>query len=288
MGVDKPDVRLVVHAEITGSLENYLQEAGRAGRDQADAKCVLLYDGKDVDTQFSISKMSQIELRDLKSVWRKIGRLNDTAYGKNQSGEIVATGGEILCETENYMSFDRDDRQADTKVKTALAWLERSGLLERRENQNPHLPRPFGPSEFGAGAGRNRKRRLQPTHLGNLPHHCRNRVQRPRRRPFEYRRFGAGHGMQLHRAARHLKRLEELGVLSNDTNITVILRTDYAKPSEKRLLQVPAWEEKLWQILKKRNPRCRPRQLAEPLSKCRLPPNARSRFGSKTPPKSNS
>jgi len=75
MGVDKPDVRLVVHAEIPGSLENYLQEAGRAGRDQQNARCVLLYDGQDIDTQFGLGKSSQLEWRDLKMVWKRLVQL---------------------------------------------------------------------------------------------------------------------------------------------------------------------------------------------------------------------
>ena len=59
MGIDKPDVRLVIHADIPGSLENYLQEAGRAGRDQQTARCVLLYTQDDVERQFGMSARSQ-------------------------------------------------------------------------------------------------------------------------------------------------------------------------------------------------------------------------------------
>jgi len=51
MGVDHPDVRLVVHAEAPGTLESYYQQAGRAGRDGTAAACVLLWSPKDAITQ---------------------------------------------------------------------------------------------------------------------------------------------------------------------------------------------------------------------------------------------
>jgi len=129
MGIDKEDVRLVLHADIPGSLENYLQEAGRAGRDFAHAECVLLYDEKDIETQFRLGASSELSRKDIAQLLRGIRRAKSDC-----EGDIVLTTAELLRDDEVEAGFDTDDRQYDTKVKAAVAWLERGGFLERNEN----------------------------------------------------------------------------------------------------------------------------------------------------------
>ena len=129
MGIDKEDIRLVLHADVPGSLENYLQEAGRAGRDLKDADCVLLYEENDVEDQFRLGAWSEISRRDIAQILRGIRRAK-----RNQAGEIVLTAGDLLLDDEVETSFDAGEDQADTKVKTAVAWLERAGFLLRDEN----------------------------------------------------------------------------------------------------------------------------------------------------------
>ena len=66
MGIDKPNVRFVVHADVPDCLENYYQEAGRAGRDGKTAYAVLLYDGQDLIDLEELTRLrfpSQEEIR---------------------------------------------------------------------------------------------------------------------------------------------------------------------------------------------------------------------------------
>ena len=130
MGIDKEDVRLVIHADIPGSLENYLQEAGRAGRDQQDAECILLYDEQDIEAQFRLGSRSELSRRDIAQILRGL-----RAARRNREGEVVLTARELLHSDRVETSFDDDDRQADTKVRTAIAWLERAGFVERNQNR---------------------------------------------------------------------------------------------------------------------------------------------------------
>ncbi|MBF0543825.1 MAG: RecQ family ATP-dependent DNA helicase [Candidatus Riflebacteria bacterium] len=135
MGVDKPDIRAVIHFDVPGSLENYLQEAGRAGRDEENAECHLLFSPLDLETQFQLSCDGKINFSDLSGIFRGVKHL---ALSKKDGKikDVVKTPGEILREEETKVdSFDYEDHNADTKLKIAVSWLEKINKLERNWNR---------------------------------------------------------------------------------------------------------------------------------------------------------
>ena len=136
MGIDKPDIRLVVHGDIPSSLESYLQEAGRAGRDQDVANCVLLFANEDVERQFSLSAHSRLQRHEIGAILRALHRIEEKTTKK---GEVVATSGEII-RAEKDQEFERDRTTDDTRVKIAVSWLEEAKLLSREENKVQVFP----------------------------------------------------------------------------------------------------------------------------------------------------
>ncbi|MFZ7111893.1 MAG: RecQ family ATP-dependent DNA helicase, partial [Desulfatiglandales bacterium] len=129
MGIDKSNIRLVLHYDIPGSLENYLQEAGRAGRDMQPADCILLYDPEDAETQFKLGAYSQIDKDEIQRILKSLRRSK-----RNKDNEIVITTQELLRDEELADLYEKEDRSKETKVRTAVSWLERTDFLERNQN----------------------------------------------------------------------------------------------------------------------------------------------------------
>jgi ATP-dependent DNA helicase RecQ len=129
MGIDKENIRLVLHFEMPGSLENYIQEAGRAGRDLKPARCVLLYDPKDAGRQFHMGALSEVKRQEIAQLLRALRRKKP-----NQQGEIVVTSDELLRDEDMADLRLSMTEGKDTKVRASIAWLERAGFLQRNQN----------------------------------------------------------------------------------------------------------------------------------------------------------
>ena len=129
MGVDKSDVGLVIHYDISDSLENYVQEAGRAGRDpHLNAKCYVLYGDEDLDKHFVLLNQTKLSISEIQQVWKAIKVLT------KQRPHVSCSALEIARQA----GWDNSVSDIETRVRTALSALEQSGYIERGNNI-PHV-----------------------------------------------------------------------------------------------------------------------------------------------------
>jgi ATP-dependent DNA helicase RecQ len=123
MGIDKPDVRFVIHMDIPDSIESYFQEAGRAGRDTKLAHAVLLYSPADNKIVEQRIRMNYPEIDEIKQIYRAIGNYYQIPVG-----------------TARYQVFDFNVADFAARYKlsimtiySSLKFLQMEGYLELTE-----------------------------------------------------------------------------------------------------------------------------------------------------------
>ncbi|WP_410478953.1 ATP-dependent DNA helicase RecQ [Pedobacter gandavensis] len=124
MGIDKPDVRFVVHLDLPESLEAYYQEAGRAGRDEQKAYAVLLANKSDRAALKAKYADHFPSVEDVKKVYHYLGNYFQLAFG----------AGEGLTFNFDLADFCKRFNVGVIKTMAALKFLEHDGYLTLSEN----------------------------------------------------------------------------------------------------------------------------------------------------------
>lgn len=245
MGVDKSNVRAVIHAEIPGSLENYLQEAGRAGRDRDPARCILLYDENDVEVQFGLAARSQLSRKDIGEILQVLRK----KAKKVKEGVVVVTAGEILADDDQESNIEAESRDADTRVKTAISWLERARLIQRNENETRVFPASLKVTNMQMAEDKLKGADLSQQMREDYLKIIQLLMNSDATEGVSTDELMLQTGQSSEACVRVLQQMEKLGILSNDLVITARLRKGVVNPSQDIFSQTASVERALLDLL---------------------------------------
>ncbi|WP_420318116.1 RecQ family ATP-dependent DNA helicase [Ekhidna sp.] len=123
MGIDKPDVRTVIHMDLPDSLEAYYQEAGRAGRDEKKAYAVALYHVQDIEELKDRTNRSVVSLEQIKRTYQALANFFKMAIGSHALSSFPF----------NYEQFINTYNLPTVETYSALKKLTDEGLIQMTE-----------------------------------------------------------------------------------------------------------------------------------------------------------
>lgn len=134
MGIDKPDVRRVIHADITMTLEAYYQEAGRAGRDGKQSICTILYDEKDINLQNFFIDATYPKIDDFQKLYVELKKLAQSSEIIMQSLNEIANQASLpiflatnimeYFERSQIISYINSSNESEIKFTAPIARLK--------------------------------------------------------------------------------------------------------------------------------------------------------------------
>lgn len=148
LGVDKPDVRGVLHFETPGSIEAYFQEVGRAGRDGQPSQCLMLYAQADLETQMRFIDSLTPDPDYVKAVYELLVRWSDRLLTVK------------MDDLRAQLSFKN---KSDLRLETAMNLLDRWGVIRwpHRRLDQLSIERPLSPEDLTPELWQARRKQLQ-------------------------------------------------------------------------------------------------------------------------------
>ena len=202
---------------------------------------MLLYTADDVERRFGMSARSRLTRREIHGILRALRSLDRK---KHAGGEVVATEGEILGE-DGENAFERDSATDDTRVRTAVAWLEESELLTRDENVVHVFPSSLRVRSVEEAEERLGRADITRDYRRRLLHIVEALIDAPPDDGVSTDELMGVSGLSPEGVRGALHDLERLGISSNDTALTAFVHAGVERSSRKRLEEAVALETAL-------------------------------------------